>query len=55
MNKLKPPMNNHDYYHAHLYFEQETLAFATDLCEKAGDLFTLKVGRVHQKNYRSSP
>jgi len=49
MNKVKSPINIHDYYHAHVYFEQETLEFATELCKKAGDLFTLKVGRVHQK------
>jgi DOPA 4,5-dioxygenase len=48
MNKFKSPVNIHDNYHAHVYFEQETLVFATNLCEKAGDLFTLKVGRVHQ-------
>jgi len=55
MTKLKPPMNRHDDYHAHLYFEQETLAFAKYLCEKAGDLFTLQVGRVHQKNIGPHP
>jgi len=49
MNKQKSPINIHDYYHAHVYFEQDTLAFAKNLCEKAGDLFTLKVGRLHQK------
>jgi len=49
MNKLKSPVNIHDYYHAHVYFEQESLAFASDLCQKAGDMFNLKVGRVHQK------
>ncbi len=55
MNILKPPVNSHDYYHAHLYFEQETLAFAKGLCEKAGILFTLKVGRVHQKTIGPHP
>ena len=49
MNTVKFPVNIHDDYHAHVYFEQETLAFATDLCKKAGDLFALNVGRVHQK------
>jgi aromatic ring-cleaving dioxygenase len=49
VNKLKPPINIHDYYHCHVYFEQETLEFATDLCKKAADLFALKMGRVHQK------
>ncbi|AAZ24020.1 DOPA 4,5-dioxygenase family protein [Colwellia psychrerythraea] len=49
MNNQKTPVNIHDYYHAHVYFDQETLEFAKDLCIKAGDLFSLKVGRVHQK------
>jgi aromatic ring-cleaving dioxygenase len=55
MNKLKPPVNSHDNYHAHLYFEQETLALAKYLCKKAGDLFSLKVGRGHQKNIGPHP
>jgi aromatic ring-cleaving dioxygenase len=49
MNKLKYPINIHDHYHAHVYFEQETLEFSTKLCQEAGDLFTLQIGRVHQK------
>jgi len=48
MNTFKPPVNNHDHYHAHVYFEQETLPFASDLCKEAGRLFSLQVGRVHQ-------
>jgi DOPA 4,5-dioxygenase len=49
MNELKSPVNIYDYYHAHIYFEAETVEFATDLCNKAGDMFALKVGRVHQR------
>lgn len=49
MNIQKIPVNIHDNYHAHVYFEQETLEHAITLCEKAGELFSLKVGRVHQK------
>lgn len=49
MKTLKLPVNIHDNYHAHVYFEKETLELADDLCKKAGELFTLKVGRVHQK------
>ena len=49
MHNLKTPVNIHDHYHAHVYFEQATLEFAKDLCEKAGDIFTLNVGRVHQQ------
>ncbi|MDO6514307.1 DOPA 4,5-dioxygenase family protein [Neptuniibacter sp. 2_MG-2023] len=49
------PVNHHDYYHAHVYFEQETLAFATKLCEQAGERFGLSIGRVHQKNVGPHP
>ena len=42
-------MNNHDYYHAHVYFEKETLGFCAELCKKSGDLFSVNVGRIHQK------
>jgi len=49
MHNLKTPVNIHDHYHAHVYFEQATLEFAKDLCEKAGEIFTLNVGRVHQQ------
>jgi len=49
MHRSNPPINVHEHYHAHLYFDQASLDFATELCLKAGDLFTLKVGRIHQK------
>lgn len=49
MNIESFPVNRHDNYHAHVYFEQETLTFAKNLCEKSGELFGLAVGRVHQK------
>ena len=47
MNIIKRPVNNHKAYHAHVYFEKETLVFAEELCEKVGELFGLKVGTVH--------
>lgn len=49
MTAPKRPMNIHQAYHAHVYFEQETLKFATELCMLAGKTFNLKIGRVHQK------
>ena len=49
MHRSNPPINVHEHYHAHLYFDQASLDFATELCLKAGDLFTLKVGGIHQK------
>lgn len=47
---MKRPINVHDNYHAHVYFDQQTLDFATELCHQAGEQFNLSVGRVHQKN-----
>ncbi len=49
MNSPQRPVNSHNAYHAHIYFEQETLSFATRLCEKAGEHFNLKIGRIHQQ------
>ncbi|MFT6140487.1 MAG: DOPA 4,5-dioxygenase [Psychromonas sp.] len=47
--EIKRPINIHKYYHAHIYFDPQTLTFATSLCQQAGELFDLKVGRIHQK------
>jgi len=49
MNDIKRPINSHKAYHAHVYFDSETLAYAKSLCEKAGITFGVKVGRVHEK------
>ena len=49
MRETGGPINKHNDYHAHVYYEQKTLEFASSLCEKAGEQFGLKVGRVHQK------
>lgn len=43
------PQNVFSEYHAHVYFDRETVAQATQLCERAGALFGVTVGRVHQK------
>ncbi|MDW6004802.1 DOPA 4,5-dioxygenase family protein [Vibrio mangrovi] len=43
------PQNRHAAYHAHVYFDSSTLGFATELCHTAGEKFSLKVGRVHQR------
>ena len=49
MKDIQRPVNSNQAYHAHVYFEQETLAFATALCKQAGEKFALQLGRVHQK------
>jgi aromatic ring-cleaving dioxygenase len=35
-------------YHAHVYFDASTLTEAKTLCEKAGEIFPVKVGRYHK-------
>mgnify|MGYP000085443750 CR=1 FL=1 len=55
MQAIKRPVNSHKAYHAHVYFEQESLAFATALCEQIGEKFGLKMGRIHQKNVGPHP
>ena len=49
MNNTKRPVNLHKAYHAHVYFDAKTLAFASELCKEAGERFNLSVGRVHEK------
>lgn len=43
------PTNIYPEYHAHVYFDEQSVARATALCEQAGTLFGVKVGRVHRK------
>ena len=45
----KQPTNVHEFYHAHVYFDESTLSFATQLCHDAGHQFSLAVGRIHQR------
>lgn len=49
MTSINRPINVHKQYHAHVYFDKETLPFASELCTLAGKKFGLRVGRVHQK------
>jgi DOPA 4,5-dioxygenase len=36
-------------YYAHVYFDEQTLERARELCQKAAQLFGAAMGRVHQK------
>jgi len=45
----KRPTNDYEHYHAHVYFDAATLDHASAICHEAGELFGLKVGRVHQR------
>jgi DOPA 4,5-dioxygenase len=52
---IKRPENVYEKYHAHVYFDQDTLDAATKICTRAGELFGVAVGRVHQKNVGPHP
>ncbi len=45
----KRPSNKYERYHAHVYFDESSLEKASHLCEKAGKLSGVSVGRIHQK------
>lgn len=45
----RQPENSFAAYHAHVYFDEQSIAHASLLCEQAGTLFGVTVGRVHRK------
>lgn len=45
----KRPTNDYDHYHAHVYFDADSVEFASSICHQAGERFDLQVGQVHQK------
>ncbi|WP_461535117.1 DOPA 4,5-dioxygenase family protein [Spongorhabdus nitratireducens] len=45
----KRPVNIHKAYHAHIYFDAETLEHATRMRSDAEQALNVKVGRLHQK------
>ena len=49
------PVNLHPAYHAHVYFDEHTVDQARALCEEAGRLFHVAVGRLHQRNVGPHP
>lgn len=48
MNNPQRPINNHQAYHAHVYFNQDSVDFASDLRQSILKEFALKVGRVNK-------
>jgi len=51
----KRPENIYARYHAHVYFGPDTVEQARTLCEKAGELFGVAVGRVHEREVGPHP
>jgi DOPA 4,5-dioxygenase len=52
---IQRPENLYDRYHAHVYFGHGTVEQARALCEKAGALFGVAVGRVHEREVGPHP
>ena len=46
---IKRPQNTYPKYHAHVYFNENSLEQAQRLCENAASRFGVAMGRVHQK------
>ena len=44
------PQNKHSEYHAHVYFDEQSVRFAESLRDKAIKELALTVGRFHTKN-----
>ena len=42
-------------FHAHVYFDAQTKEQARALCEEAKGLFSIKMGRVHERNVGPHP
>jgi DOPA 4,5-dioxygenase len=49
------PVNEYPAYHAHVYFDAQSVAQARALCEEAGRSFKVQVGRVHEKRVGPHP
>ena len=49
MSEIKRPVNIHKAYHAHIYYDAQTLEAAQKMLGKLRQTFALQVGRVHQK------
>ncbi|NVD07698.1 4,5-dioxygenase [Vibrio sp. JPW-9-11-11] len=49
MDTPKRPINRHDHYHAHVYFDAPSLAFARQLRNELEQEFELELGTMHQR------
>ncbi|SLN21101.1 Dopa 4,5-dioxygenase family [Falsiruegeria litorea R37] len=42
-------------YHAHVYFDADTVSTARAVCEEAARLFDVQMGRMHERNVGPHP
>ena len=45
----KKPINSHQSYHAHVYFDADTRELAEKVCHEAKQRFGLSIGRLHER------
>ena len=43
------PQNLYEAYHAHVYFDEDTVTQAEQLCRAAAERFKIRVGQVHRQ------
>lgn len=51
----RAPENLYPLYHAHVYFDEESLEVASELCNRAGKELSIPVGRIHARNVGPHP
>jgi DOPA 4,5-dioxygenase len=49
------PKNLYQHYHAHIYYDANTLNIAQHICLEVADRFKLKIGRLHQTEVGPHP
>jgi len=49
MSEIKRPVNQHDQYHAHVYFDESNVEQAREFCADIAKKFPLPVGHFHEK------
>ncbi len=55
MTEIKRPINLHNNYHAHVYFDSESEKVARGVCDQIAQNFDLKIGRFHRKSVGPHP
>lgn len=55
MATIPRPENHYAAYHAHVYFDEGTVAQAETLCQQAGENLHIPVGTVHRKRVGPHP
>jgi len=53
--QIKPPVNVHENYHAHVYFDANSADKARELCDRIDQQFALERGRFHEKTVGPHP